>query len=182
MLLTAGCGGSSKAGTTNVASTNPGSTSTVSTNTGSTSTTASTTASTTGSNSGGSGKALTASQLVAKADAICGRANSELEVAEKNKVRTQQDVVRVAPERAGIERTAVTELSKLTPPASMSQDWNQIIAARKTLIEELTKLGEDAAAGNTKAEESLFTSSATVQRQLAAAAQRSGFKHCGQVS
>jgi hypothetical protein len=166
-LSIAGCGGSSK-----TASISAGSTS-VATTTGTASTTPV-------SNSSGSGKSLSASRLVAEADPICKQLSSELDVT-KNTTRTQQDIVRVASQRAELEQAALIELSKLIPPASMASGWQLILADRKAVIEGLNKLAEDAGANNKPAEQPLLASSANIVRRLAAIARREGFKYCGEL-
>ncbi len=171
-FLFTGCGsGSSKAGSSTADSTNPGTSGDVRTSADSSSG---------GSNSGRSNKRLSAIQLVAKADEICRRLNAEITAA-KTTVQTQQDIMRVASQRAAIERVAVVDMSKLNPPASMERDWQEIILARKMLIEDLTKVSQYAAAKNTQNERPLYLSSANLARHMAATAQHSGFKYCGQL-
>jgi hypothetical protein len=168
VLAIAGCGSSSKTGSS-ASSTSAGSTSPATT-ASSTTTPASTTAS--------AGPPLSKSQLVARADAICKQLNAGLD-SEKNKVRTQQDIIRVVALRVGLEQTALTELSKLTPSASMAQDYQQLLKTRQTLIEDTKKLGEDAAANNSKAETPVYVSSAALIRQMAKTAKHDGLTYCG---
>jgi hypothetical protein len=170
VLAIAGCGGSSKNTTSNT-STRAGSTGTVSTSsstTGAVSTTADTS------------KALSNARLVAQADAICKRLNTKLDNGNDN-ASTQQDIVRIAPQRAATEQTALNELSKLTPPASMADDYQQMLADRQTVIEDIKKLGDDAAANDSSAEIPVYKSSSAVTEQLATTAKRSGFRYCGEV-
>lgn len=167
VLLTAGCGGSSsKAGSTSVSSTGI-----ASSGVGTTAARVSTS---------GSGHSLTAAQLVARGDAICMRLAARL-VAANTVVRSTSDTIRIAPQRAAVEQVAVAELSKLVPPVSMARDWQQIVAARRTVAEDLVKIGESAASKDAQEEGSAYESGASAERELAAAARRSGFKHCGQV-
>jgi hypothetical protein len=170
VLAVTGCGSSSKAGSsassTNAESTSAGTTATASTTPVST--------------TGGSGPPLSRSELVARADAICKPLNTEL-VSSKYKVKTLQDIARIAPQRAAAEQTALSVLSKLTPPSSMAQDYQKMLVARQTVIEDIRKLGEDAAANNMKAATPLYTSSATVIRHMGATATRNGFKYCGEL-
>jgi hypothetical protein len=132
----------------------------------------------TGATGNGSGKPLSASQLVARADAICARLNTKLG---RDVVHNQPEVARVAPHRAAIEQAALTELSRLLPPASMATDYQQMLAVRHTLIEDTIKLGIDAKAGYAQAERPVYSSSTALVGQMAATAQRNGFKHCGQL-
>jgi hypothetical protein len=126
----------------------------------------------------GSGKPLSAAQLVAKADAICAQLNTELD---RDHIRRQQDIARIVPHRVAAEQAALTALSILTPPASMAHDYRQMLATRRTLIEDTTKLGQAAAADGTNADTSLYASSTALVRQMATTAQRDGFKSCGKL-
>jgi hypothetical protein len=164
----AGCGsGSSQTASTSPGSTNPGTTSVSTTNTTATVAVA-------------SGTPLSRTQIISRADAICRRLNAELDTA-KSKISTQADIVHIAPQRAALEQSTLVLLSKLTPPASMAHDYQQILTDRQVLIEDLTKLGQDAAANNLSAEQPVFSSSAAVVSQLAVTGQRDGFKYCKQV-
>ena len=135
---------------------------------------------TTGSSSTGSGGVLPASRFAVKADAVCSRLNADL-IAAKDIIRTSQDIVRIAPQRAAAEQTALTELSKLKPPASMAQGYQQMLAARQALIEDTIRLGDYAATNNTKAGPPLFEASERVVRQMGAAARRIGLEDCGRI-
>ncbi|MGH2879517.1 MAG: hypothetical protein ACRDK4_07935 [Solirubrobacteraceae bacterium] len=100
---------------------------------------------------------------------------------DRDHVKNQQDIAGIASHRASVEQTALSDLRGLTPPASMAHDYRQMLAARQTLIEDVTKLGADAAANNTQAEQPLYSSSTAVVRQMAATAQSNGFKYCGEL-
>ena len=63
----------------------------------------------------------------------------------------------------------------------MAGDYQQMLKARQTVIEDLKKIGENATTGKTSADASVYASSALVLRQLAANAQRNGFTYCGQI-
>lgn len=126
------------------------------------------------------GAPLSSSQLVAKADVICKQLSVELD-APNNSSHTPQDIVHIAAQRAALEQRALTELGRLTPPASMAHDYRHILAARRAVIRDLKKLGEVVSANNAQAKRSVFASSVTTTRKLAAAAERAGFKYCGQL-
>jgi hypothetical protein len=161
MLSASGCGGSkSGSGATTSSVAAPSTTATGQTT----------------SSSVASGKPLSASELVAKADAICAQLNRELG---KDNIRSREDVLRVVPHRVAIEQAALTELSKLTPPAVIASGYRQILAARRTLIEETTKLGEYTQANNNRAMVPVYKSSVAVARRMALAAHHAGFKDCG---
>jgi hypothetical protein len=128
---------------------------------------------------GSSSKPLTRAELTAKADAICKTVSAKIS---SKTIKTQQDVARVATELASFEQTALTNLSKLVPPAELANDWKQFVAGAQTLAENTAKLGEYAKANNLKAAKGLITSSQAVQRQMVATAKRDGLTNCEQVA
>lgn len=172
VFLIAGCGGgSSKTGSIATGSTSSDAAG-VATTGGGTSSTTSTTAP--------AGKSLSALQLAAQADAICKRLNAEL-VAAKDRVTSQQEMVRITSQRAAVEQNALNELSKLTPPTAIAADWQQMISDRRTLIEDLNKISVAAEGKDVAAEGSVIRSSLGLEQQLLVAAERGGFKGCGKV-
>lgn len=124
-----------------------------------------------------SSKPLPESQLIARANSICTRLGVKL-AARSERVNSTQDLIRIAPHRVAIERAAVAELRKLTPPSAMVHDWQVLISTRATIAEDTAKLAQYAAAGDNEGQRSVLTSSATVTQQMAAAARHSGIKGC----
>lgn len=120
------------------------------------------------------------SQLIARADAICRRLNAQIKANKQSSLRLNE-IARFAPRNAALEATALKELSKLTPPASIARDWHQVIAYRRTLMEELVKLGRYAKANNARAIHKLAASKKRVHQKLLATATRNGFKDCPQI-
>src|SRR5260370_2420778 len=92
---------------------------------------------------GSSAKPLTRAELTAKANAICKSVTAKLA---GHTVKTQKDIARVATELASFEQSALTDLSKLVPPAELADDWKQFVAGAQTLAENTSKLGEYARA------------------------------------
>lgn len=115
--------------------------------------------------------------MVVRADAICRRLNTQIE-ANKQASLSATEIARFAPRNAALEKTALKELSKLKPPASIARDWRQVIAYRRTLMEELAKLGRYAKANNTQAIHKLSESKKRVHQKLLTIAKRDGFKDC----
>jgi hypothetical protein len=128
---------------------------------------------------GGSEKPLTHAELVSKANAICKTVTAKFATRSANSV---QDIARVAPELADFEQKALSELSKLVPPADLESDWKQFIASAEMLAENTSKLGEYAKANNLKAAGQLIRSSETTQHQMQAIAKRNGLTECEQVA
>jgi hypothetical protein len=97
-------------------------------------------------------------------------------------VKSQQDIVHIAPELASFEQEALAELSKLVPPAALANDWTQFLAGAETLAENTSKLGEYVKANNLKAARGVVKASTTVQQQMVKIAKRDGLKDCEQVA
>jgi hypothetical protein len=127
-----------------------------------------------------SGGPLSRSELIARADAICLRLNNELAATAAKSVG-MREIARVSPRHAALEQTAVMELSKLTPPASIARDWRQIVAYRQTLAEELALLGRYAKVKNARSVRALAVSKKHLHRQLTTVATRDGFKRCSRL-
>jgi hypothetical protein len=128
---------------------------------------------------GSSSRPLTRAELTAKADAICKTVTAKIS---SKRVNTQQQIGRVAEELASFEQTALTNLSKLVPPAELESDWKQFVAGAQTLAENTAKLGEYAKANNLKAAKGLIVSSVATQKQMVAIAKRDGLPACEQVA
>lgn len=128
---------------------------------------------------GSSSKPLTRAELTAKADAICKTVTTKIS---SKRANTTQEIARLAAELASFEQSALTNLSKLVPPAELESDWKQFVAGAQTLAENTAKLGEYAKANNLKAAKGLLTSSEAVQKQMVAIAKRDGLTACEQVA
>lgn len=128
---------------------------------------------------GSSSKPLTRAELTTKANAICKTVTAKL--ASKT-IKSQKDIARVAGELASFEQSALTDLSKLVPPAELENDWKQFVAGAQTLAENTAKLGEYAKSNNLKAAHGLIASSTAVQHQMQVTAKRDGLKECEQVA
>jgi hypothetical protein len=128
---------------------------------------------------GGSQKPLTHAELVSKANAICKTVTAKLANKSASSV---QDIARIAPELAAFEQKALSELSKLVPPANLESDWKQFVAGAETLAENTSKLGEYAKANNLKAAGRLIGSTENTQHKMQAIAKRNGLTECEQVA
>jgi hypothetical protein len=128
---------------------------------------------------GSSEKPLTHAELVSKADAICKTVTAKFATKSANSV---QEIARIAPELAGFEQKALSELSKLVPPAALESDWKQFVAGAETLAENTSKIGEYAKTNNLKATGPLIVSSEKTQQQMRTIAKRNGLTECEQVA
>jgi hypothetical protein len=170
MLGAAGCGSSSKDGTSSTAASTTASSTIATAPAPLPTTTAALTIAT--------GKPLTHAQLIAAGDPICARANLKLKTMSS---ATRQDTARLLPQAAGYEHIQATELSKLVPPASLASDWKQIVAGIQKFSELSIKASEYLQAKNTSAAASIVQAANITQRQLTAIAKRNGFKACAVV-
>jgi hypothetical protein len=130
--------------------------------------------------SGPQGQSPAQAELIAKADAICRRLNVEIATT-KPKHLGVHEIARLSPVRANLEQATVKDLSKLTPPASIADNWRQLIGYRRRLAEELAKLGRSAKAHDVAAIKALTSSKLRVHRQLLIVGRHSGFKACALV-
>lgn len=173
-ITIAGCGG----GSSNTSSVANG----VSSKTSSTATVDSRSSAAQALSDGGYGKALSNSELIAKADAVCTRFNVAAAAARHVTIHTMQDVVNAAQKQAAIERTAVAELSKLTPPATLAHDWEQILSIRRLLIEEFNEIVTYARENNPGGVDSVLKAGSGVEAQMHTTAKRDGLISCASMS
>ncbi|HEY5261468.1 MAG TPA: hypothetical protein VIJ33_05105 [Solirubrobacteraceae bacterium] len=122
-------------------------------------------------------KPLTRAELTAKANAICKAVTAKLP---KKAAGSMQEIARLAGKLASSEQGALTELSKLVPPADLESDWKTFIADAEKLAENTAKLGEDAKSNNLKVAGPLISSSENLEQRMLAIAKRDGIKNCEQ--
>jgi hypothetical protein len=127
--------------------------------------------------SGQATTALSDSQLIEAADAICQRLNDEFKAARP--IRNLADIQREVPHRAVAEHHVVAELQKLHSATLVGKRLQRIVAYRKTLAEELTELGADAKRKDMTAIKAFALSKARLHHALHVAAQAAGLRPCG---
>jgi hypothetical protein len=181
-LGVSGCGGSSKTGSTTTVASTPTQTTTAQTT--STQTTTAQTSSTTTTpvlpSTGEpikikSGTPLTRRVLIAKAEPICERANTELD---STKIKSIEDYARVLPQTASYDRIEANELSKLVPPAAMAKAWTEIVTDLQKFGEYTEMVAEYAQAKKFTTAVPIFTAGRATHEKLAGIAKRNGFKEC----
>jgi hypothetical protein len=124
---------------------------------------------------GASSKALARAELVAKADAICGRLHR---IHTSMPIKSRQDIGIILPRVASYEQAAIAELEKLTPLESMAADWKQILAADRRLASYTRMYAQSIVSDNIRSARALLSSAVNVQKTMAAMARRDGFKEC----
>lgn len=130
---------------------------------------------------GSAGAALSAAQLVGRADAICKRYNARI-ARLPNTVHNAADYAHIAPPRVALYKAALAELNKLTPPASLASDWQRMIAARAALAKALSRLAEDGATNNLEDIRPVLVSTAHVGEQIATSATQAGLIECAKIT
>jgi hypothetical protein len=119
---------------------------------------------------------LTKAELIAKADPICALLTARRDA---NKVRSKQDYIRTIGELSPYEQQTISELSALTPPASLAAVWSEILASYKTIHASLATIAQKLAANEEAAASSLFKKSTQLHEHTFALARSHGFKECG---
>lgn len=158
--LLAGCGGKSSAGTVGA--------------TGK--------AAPSGASSGQSSRDISPSEkrFVALADPICHEVNLQL-ARSSAKGKKRAGFIAALIRNETIERRAMGELARLTPPPALAAAWRKVLGYRRSLA---NQLGTLAAAMQRKAkasEEALVNSKKQVHRQLREVAGKDRFKDCAKV-
>jgi hypothetical protein len=115
--------------------------------------------------------------VVAKADAICRRLNTQIQASKQTSL-SPKEIARFAPRNAALEKAALKRLSKLKPPTLIKHDWRQVMAYRRTLMEQLVKLGKYAKVNNSRAIKALTKSKKQVHLALLTIGTLDGFKDC----
>ncbi len=117
--------------------------------------------------------------LVANADAICGRINTEFADEHPNNA-TMPEVERVAARRAGAEEAALIELRRLRAPRALARPWQQILAYRLSRVQNLRALAEYAASSDERGMAKIVATGESLKRKLLAAASDAGFNACAE--
>jgi hypothetical protein len=127
--------------------------------------------------------------LIAQADQICKQVatlraadNKEVHNASTSAAKLLDALTRLAPVAAAYERQAVDRLRTLTVPASLTHDWQEMLAGIQQLANENTELASNAKSKNIKGVQLVSSRSAKERQQLAALATRDGFTYCGRTS
>lgn len=124
---------------------------------------------------GKSDKTLTRGEFVAQTDAICKRLLAQRKAI---KIKTQKEFAQALPRVGSYERTAFAKLGRLTPPASLASDWNQLVTSGQALAETTVQLGKYLRAHNAAAARLKFQSAAALSRAMSATAAQDGIKAC----
>ena len=138
----------------------------------------------------GCGGVTARGRFVGQADAICKQvaarrlaANAALSKAgTRSSANALEALAEIAPGMGAYEHDAVLRLSALRAPASMTREWQRMLAGMDRLASDTTRLGADAKSKNVKGGEALLVNSQRVHQELTALAARAGFTYCGRTS
>lgn len=127
-------------------------------------------ASSSGSNENGP---LTSTELIAKADSICHEIN-----AMRPPARQGGPIRPRMLEIANFERTEQARLARLSPPASLEQDWQQILGNLQTIATEIPKLIPYASSNRLDQVRPRVLAVAEAEHHFLATTRRDGFREC----
>ena len=133
-----------------------------------------------GSNRPSNGPDMTRAELTARADAVCRRMNTMRHSITTGIASFERDYVLLLPPLVAYERSAVTELGRLTPPASLAGDWQEIITNIRTLTKNTATTIEYARSNNLKGLSELNTPDNEADQRIFAIATRDGFSDCAE--
>ena len=122
---------------------------------------------------------LTRAELIAQADTICRRLNQKRLSTTVGARQTYADVLTPV---AAYDQAAAAQMRKLTPPASIAKDWNQIVSGTQAIADAMTATVAYAKAGKLKEAEPLSIKLERATQQILSAAKRAGFKDCARRS
>jgi hypothetical protein len=138
---------------------------------------------------GSSSGPLTKAQLVGQADPICEQIAIQRSHADAaankpgfSSAKILQVLARVAPPVAKLEHEAIARLRTLKQPASMTSDWQKLLAGMEQLADDATQIGVRAKANDYKDVVSLNASGRKVREDITKIATRDGFTYCGRTS
>jgi hypothetical protein len=126
---------------------------------------------------GTSNKALSHGELVAKANSICKRLNTQHK---SINIRTQEEYIRLLKTTAAEDQIAFTELAKLTPPTSLASDWKQFVADGRALAQDATQLATYLTTYNRRSASMVNRSTSVVMQAIHTTAERDGLTECAQ--
>jgi hypothetical protein len=124
---------------------------------------------------------LSKAELVAQADAICKRVNTEI-TPQKVQRPSPQETKQLAQHNLTVERRALRSLAKLHSAKPLEHGWRRILSDRRTLVDELVELLGDVKRNDQKAISSLALTKELAHSTLHEDATRIGLKDCAVVA
>lgn len=128
----------------------------------------------------GASSALSLSQLIAQADAVCHRLNDAIATTQI-KTASAQEIALIVPRHVSLERGTQKQLEQLVPPPSFASKWQRILGYRRGLADELAELVTASQHADNAKIATLSASKKSAHAALLKAAKSYGFKDCSVV-
>jgi predicted AAA+ superfamily ATPase len=125
-----------------------------------------------------SGKPLTRAQWVIRGDAICARTNAQLTA---TTAKTLSEFSHKLPEAVAYYQTELAALSKLVPPTSKANDWQEFLTGTLQISQNTAKLAEIAQARQITLHEPELFAVNKIREVITRVAKRDGFKDCSEI-
>ena len=123
------------------------------------------------------GGGLSKGELVAKADAICGRVNKQ--IAKEPDPKTAKDLERLANRTVELSDPAIKDMQALEPPSELEADFDKFVASLKRQRDLTKKIGAAAGEGDTAEVQKIGTQAQKAQDEYRRLTGKIGFKECG---
>lgn len=115
---------------------------------------------------------------VAAANTICDVTSHRLSNTPMAGVDNLPALAVTAQRRAAIERRALRELTRLTPPADVAVNYREVLAHGKLVLQRLTKLAQLARAGDASGARAAKTEAEKISFKMLVSVARSRLKYC----
>jgi hypothetical protein len=121
------------------------------------------------------GAPLTHAQWIAKGDAVCAKLIAQLNLM---KVKSVSEIPRLIPQELVYMHAEIAALSKLTPPADKTSDWQQLLNLKQAWAEGIAQLSTNPQFARTLSTSPVFRAAAATRLRADKIAKRDGFNHC----
>ena len=119
-------------------------------------------------------------RTLAAGDAACHELNLQVATTPLRK-GTREEVLRIVPENIARERAALRRLVALEPPAPLRARWQQMLAVRQALIEQLVAFLGAAQRDDLKTSHALSASKRALHERLKTTSERVGLHECAKL-
>jgi len=126
----------------------------------------------------GSSSALTHTQLVSQAEAICQRIDGAIL---RLSARKPEEPVKTLAEEAKLKRAELAGLEKLDPPSTPASQWKRLLAATRATADDVGTYDEYVRTNNEKAAPALVKSLHAAEEAADSAAKEIGLHYCRRI-
>jgi hypothetical protein len=124
-------------------------------------------------------KSRDGARLIARADAICRRLNSQ--VIASGGPHTAEEIVRLVPKNAALERMANADLQRLGPPPALGRGWRAFLSFRRKLVTELDALVAAKRRNDARAAQIATTAKGILHGLMGSTATHLGVRDCAHI-